>query len=122
MSEPSFTEAVYDDPDDASSGFSSVKLYWDQKQVWVQQEIETSVKGALQAIGTVGGIFSFVDGIFALIFGRAILALVTGKSAPLILPGFHSRCLLTNLPRRPSHLSIWHDGPLGSPQVQEANS
>jgi hypothetical protein len=77
------TEVILEDFDDAVPFNSSMRLYWNNRQIYVQQELETGLKAALQAIGTVGGLFSFADGIFALIFGRTMIALLTGKSAPL---------------------------------------
>jgi len=77
------TETTLEDFDDAVPFNSSMTLHWNNGQIYVQQEVETGLKAALQAIGTVGGIFSFADGIFALIFGRTMLALLTGQSAPL---------------------------------------
>jgi len=58
-------------------------LSWNSFQTAYLFQIETNLKAALQALGTVGGLFSFIDGIFALIFGRTLLSLVTGKSNAL---------------------------------------
>jgi hypothetical protein len=78
------TDAILDDFADAVPFNSSMSLYWNNRQIYAELELETGLKAALQALGTVGGIFSFADGIFALIFGRTMLALLTGKSAPLL--------------------------------------
>ena len=104
---------------DAVAGPSSLTLSWNDVQtIYVQEEIETSLKAALQALGTVGGLFSLIDGVFALIFGRTLLSLVTGKSTLFA----HSRLFLTHLHRWPSHLSVWPDGHPSSSPVQECNS
>ena len=109
---------IIEDFDNAVPGVSSMTLSWNNfLTVYIYQQ-DTSVKAALQALGTVGGLFSVIDGVFAIIFGRTLLSLVTGKSTPFA----HSRLFLTRLHRWPSHFSVWHGRPRGSPQVQEVNS
>ena len=117
-SKPITTEMVVEDFDNTAPGVSSMTLSWNSFQTAYYYQPETNVKAGLQALGTVGGLFSFTDSVFALIFGRTLLSLVTGKSTPFA----HSRLFLTHLHRWPSHLSVWNDRPRGSPQVQEANS
>jgi len=36
-------------------------------------------------MGTVGGIFTLIDGIFAFIFGRGLIDTVIGEATPFIL-------------------------------------
>ena len=52
------------------------------QNVIVQQSLiaQTIFVVAGHILSSVGGIFAFVDGVYAIIFGRTILAIVTGKS------------------------------------------
>jgi len=78
--------AVFPDLSGTVPTNSFANISWNPLQSTViHQEIVTGFKEVLQVLGTVGGILSFIDLFFSFVFGRALIATVTGKPTLFIL-------------------------------------
>jgi hypothetical protein len=85
-SKQSIAGTVFPDPSGTVPAKSFANLSWNSLQsTVVHQEIVTGFKELLQVLGTVGGILSFIELLFSFVFGRALIATVTGKPTLFIL-------------------------------------
>lgn len=60
----------------------------------------------LQVLGTLGGVYAAVEGLYTLVFGRSIIAIMTGKSRRFIAHISESSFVYI-FSRFPSHFTFW---------------
>jgi len=84
-------DKVFPDPDPPISGesFSSLRIFipGESSQISGSNELVKEVKPSsiLTGISTFGGIWTFITGIFSLVFGSSLLLVLFGKPSSFLL-------------------------------------